>query len=72
MTVWVLFASKYGSTREVAEAIAEELKSPTPSPPTQSSPAPLPAPEVASVESAPPVVRGSGGERADSGSHRDD
>ncbi len=25
MNVWVVFASKYGSTREVAEAIAEEL-----------------------------------------------
>jgi menaquinone-dependent protoporphyrinogen oxidase len=26
MNVWVVFASKYGSTREVAEAIAEELR----------------------------------------------
>jgi menaquinone-dependent protoporphyrinogen oxidase len=25
MVVWVIFASKYGSTREVAEAVAEEI-----------------------------------------------
>jgi hypothetical protein len=58
------------SSRTRSSPAPSTTKSPTPSP--QSSPAPPRAPEVASVESAPPVVRGSAGESGDSGSRRDD
>jgi hypothetical protein len=61
------------SSRTRSSPAPSTTTSPTPSPPTQSRPAPLPAaPEVAPVESAPAVVRGSGGESGDSGSRRDD
>jgi hypothetical protein len=63
-------AASSTSSRTRSSPAPSTTTSPTPSPPAQSSPPP--APVGTPVESAPPVVRGSGGESGDSGSHRDD